>query len=426
MAKRTFLSIETDIKSFQKEKQAATDKIKDLNFQISKAESEGNVEALKNIKDEIDVANKELNAAKDQIKSLEMEKAEVEAEVKALTNGVNSQADSIVHTDDRLKSLLSSETYAKAFEKAIKTSDFSDVKHMTKTYTSEAAAGGSNAGVFVPTILADMWIEKVKTGGRLFNLCRKLAVKGLYEIPVIVSRTGAQTQSENSTPPIEQSGTFDSVVIKPVNLIKWARLTDELEALTGTMFLEYLGQELFDEILKLADRQIIEGQNGLKGIITNPTTMVPTSNFAGVMSWEKTLTPIGLVADGTEESAVYVMNRKTFYNNVMTLSDLQKKPIYQILTDNTGKPQHFLNGARVYFSDALPAFDQALATDYVMIYGDFNKYLINTPKGQNVDIVRDEKSEAESGLIKYVAKLYAGGGVVGVEAFATMTKGTAV
>ena len=45
----------------------------------------------------------------------------------------------------------------------------------------------------------------------------------------------------------------------------------------------------------------------------------------------------------------------------MGLVDLQQRPIYQIATDNAGKPQYYVNGIRVEFTQALPAYDAATA-----------------------------------------------------------------
>lgn len=423
MAKRKITQIESDLKSAKVEKEAIESKLKDFAYEVTKAEEAVDVDKLKELNDEIALANKELKKADEAIKEFSIERTELRAEVKALKNMTDEQSEEIRGSEDKLKNLLSSEMYAKAFEKAVKSGNYNEVNSLAKTYTTEKPG----AGVFVPTILSDMWIEAQKSGGRIFNLCRKMSVKGLYEMPVVGTRSGAAQQEEGAGAGAEQTGEFSSVTIKPKFINKWATTTDELEALSGTEFLTYLGEELFEEILKEADKKILIGSqtDGLKGITTTPVSFVPVGNFSGEMTWEKTLTPMALVSDGTEDNAVYVMNRKTFYNNIMTLSGTDNKPIYQVIQDNvTGKPQFYVNGTKVIFTNALKAFDDALDTDPVMVYGDFNQYLINTPKGSNVDVLRDPYSMAEDNMTKYVGKLYAGGAVKGIESFVVMTKGT--
>ena len=69
--------------------------------------------------------------------------------------------------------------------------------------------------------------------------------------------TGASVHEEGAAAPNEEQLVLGTVSVEPVMLKKWITVTDEVLALKGQEFLDYVYDEIEFRILQLADAQVV-------------------------------------------------------------------------------------------------------------------------------------------------------------------------
>lgn len=315
---------------------------------------------------------------------------------------------------------IGTEEYRDLWVKAIKTGDNSLVQRAVTTGTD----GAGNGGVVIPTLVANAIETGLRKVGQIANLCRKLNVKGYLSIPFEVSATDAGWHTEGGSALAEEVITLGTILLSPQMIKKWIQVTDELEAMDPGAFIDYLVDEIIYKVAKALDDAIAVRTNaqgiGVIGVVGNDKSLSLTS---ATLTFGTGFSAIAMLEDGAEVGAVAVMNRATFFNNIMQLADTSGQPIYQVIHDNEGKPSFFYAGLPVVFNAEYPTFAEATADQVYMTVGNFAGYTLNYPNGETVQLVRDGVSKSELDLIKYVGKLFVAGNITKANYFVNVSKG---
>lgn len=383
------------------------EEIKDLNAdQIE--------ERVAQIKTEIDEADAEkLDALNEELEAIETRKGVLEmetrkADMKAVAEGagvVVSKAE--VKEERTLESVRSSEAYVDAFAEYLKTGNDRECRALM----TDLVDGGS---VPTPTIV-DNYINTAWENARLLSRVRRTSIKGTAKYPFEYSATAASAHTEGDEAPDEETLVLGTVSIEPQMLKKWITVTDEVIALKGQAFLDYVWDEIEERIFELADATLIAA---IKAAPASATTTA-----AGV----RALTPASIDAStifsalaelkNAATAPVAIMNKQTYFNQFMALTDLQNRPIYNIVSDN-GRPSYYINGVEVIFDNTL-----ATGANAEIIVGDLRGAIANFPDGEGVKFVNDPYSLAEEDKVKIVGKMYVGIGVVRDGFFCKITVG---
>lgn len=367
-------------------------------------------ERMAQIKTEIDNADaaklEELNA---EIEQLEARKGEIAMEtrkenMKAVVEGAGQVIAKAAEKEERsLESVRASQEYLEAFANMIKTGSDKECRALM----TDLVDGGS---VPVPTIIDD-FINTAWERANLTSRVRTTNIKGTAKYPFEYSATGASVHTEGAAAPSEEELVLGTVSVEPEMLKKWITVTDEVLALKGQAFLDYIYDEIEFRILQLADATIIGAIKAAPASATKTAAGVRQItvpfDFATIFAAQAEL-----VADA--RNIVAIMNKKTYFNTFMSLKDLSDRPIYNIVSDN-GRPSYYINGVEVLF-------DNTLDEDEIIV-GDLNGVIMNLPEDRNVTFVTDPYSLAEKDLVKIVGKLYAGINVVRDGYFVVVTKG---
>lgn len=367
-------------------------------------------ERMAQIKNEIDNADaarlEELNA---EIEALETRKGEIAMETrKANMKAVAAGAGTVISKPDTaevrtLESVRASQEYLEAFANMIKTGSDKECRALM----TDLVDGGS---VPVPTIIDD-FINTAWERANLTSRVRTTNIKGTAKYPFEYSSTGASVHVEGDEAPAEEQLVLGTVSVEPAMLKKWITVTDEVLALKGQAFLDYIYDEIEFKILQLADATIIGAIKNSPAAATKTAAgvrqLTVPFDFATIFAAQAEL-----VADA--QNVVAIMNKKTYFNTFMSLKDLSDRPIYNIVSDN-GRPSYYINGVEVLF-------DNTLDEDEIIV-GDLNGVIMNLPDDRNVTFVTDPYSLAEEDKVKIVGKLYAGIQVVRDGYFVVVTKG---
>ena len=256
--------------------------------------------------------------------------------------------------------------------------------------------------------------------GKFSRLVAETFEPAILKIPVEVSADGANWHDENGDAVTQEAITFGQIILQPKMIKKFIALTDELMAMAAPDFLRYISDELVYRVILALDEAIISrtDDNGLGviGVANNAlTTDVPAELDFNVINEAVA----GLV---TFDNLVIAMNPKTFFSNFMGLTDQVGNPIFRVVHDNENRPQYYLSGYRVEFTQALPAYDDADPSDVYAIIGNWGRgYRLNYPQGRNVITLVDPYTLATEDVVRMIGRLYVAGNVVNPLHFAQLS-----
>lgn len=374
---------------------------------------QSDVETRDAILNDVDALTKEAEEIDSQVAELEEVRAKFEEQEKRMSLVKTVAPTEVEARKEEIKTdIYDTPEYRQAWVNAIRTGDDREVRAMAT----------SNDNVPVPTI----WQNYVETAwynyGKFSRIVNKTSIQGYLNIPIESAADPAVVHDENSAMPAEENITLGLIELKPAMIKKWISMTDELMAMTADDFMRYLADELVYRVVLKLDEGIIKGAldssgKGVVGIVGNPNTLVAAN---GALSFNTI--NAGIADLVTFDNLTVAMNPKTFFDNYMGLTDLQQRPIYQIATDNAGKPMYYVNGIRVEFTQALPAYDAATAGQAWAVAGDFRGYRLNLPEGDMVKTLYDPYTLAREDKAIMVGRLYAAGNVARLKHFVQFNK----
>ena len=347
------------------------------------------------IKAEIDNADAEkLEQLNAELTALETRKGEIamenrKADMKAVAEGAGKVVAAAPAKEERtLESVKGSQEYLEAFANYIKTGDDKECRALLTDL-----GGGS---VPTPTVI-DNFINTAWERANLISRVRTTSIKGTAKYPFEYSATGASTHAEGAQAPNEEQLVLGTVSVEPIMLKKWITVTDEVLALKGQDFLDYVYDEIEFRILQLADAQVVAAIKAAPAAATTTKAGVRQVSVAAFDFSTIFAAQAELVAAAS--NPVAIMSKQVYFNTFMALKDLSDRPIYNVVSEN-GRPSYYINGVEVIFDNTLE--------DDEIIVGDLNGIIMNLPDGRGVSFVTDPYSLAEADKVKIVGKMYAG------------------
>lgn len=383
--------------------------------------AQSDVETRDSILGEVEALEEEAKDIDKQVEELNEVKEEFEKQEERMSLFENIKPEKVEERKKEVNTnILDSAEYKQAWVDSVRRND---PNIALKVLRDDPVLGmaTTNDNVPVPTI----WQSYVETAwynyGKFSRLVTKTSIAGYLSIPVESSATGAVVHDEGGQAPTEEAIVFGLIELKPAMIKKWISMTDELMAMTADDFMRYLADELVYRVVLKLDEGILNGAldtngKGVVGIVGNTNTLTVTSALSFNVVNEA-------IADlVTFEGLTLAINPKTFFKNFMGLTDLQGRPIYQIATDNAGKPQYYINGIRCEFTQALPAYDSASANAVWAVVGDFRGYRLNLPEGDMVRTLFDPYTLATEDKARMIGRLYVAGNVARLKHFAQIKK----
>ena len=397
-----------EIKNLTEKRNAIATEIEEKRNEFENSE----VETRDAILDEVEEKTNEVEEIDKEIENLEETRKKF-AEQEGRMSFMNTV--SIKEVEERVAetnvNVYDTKEYREAWVNYIKTGDDKEVRALTT----------ATDNIPVPTIMQGYVETAWEKYGKFSQLVSKSYVKGYMAIPLELDADPAVWHAEGTEMPQEEEITLGQILLQPKMIKKWISLTDELMAMAADEFIRYVADEVVYRVIKLLDDSIINGTvgadgKGVVGIANNTNTLSVTSAL--------TFNAINAVVAQlvSFDNLTIAMNPQTFFNNYMGLTDLQERPIYQVATDNTGKPQYMINGLRVEFTTALPAYDSASAGDVWAIVGDFKGYKLNLPEGDGVVTLLDQLTLAREDKVYMLGRILAAGNVTRLKHFGQLKK----
>lgn len=372
---------------------------------------------------EVEELTKEANDIDEEIKELEEQRSSLKAQEERMSMTQTLSKVAIEERKEQMENtnVLNSAEYTQMYADYIRGK--ADAKELRGYLQRSGSANLSTATDYVP--IPEIMQGYVETAwaeyGKFSRLVSESFEPAIFKIPVEVSATGADWHVENDDAVAQEEITFGQIVLTPMMLKKFIALTDELMAMAPADFLKYVTDELVYRVILALDEAIINGDNlnglGIMGVELNALTDPVTTPISFNAINEAVANLI------TFDNLTIAMNPKTFFTNFMGLTDQVGNPIYRVLHDNEGRPAYYLNGYRVEFTQALPAYDDADDEAVYAVVGDFRRgYRVNYPQGKNVITLVDPYTLATEDVVRMIGRLYVAGNVVKPHHFASLKK----
>lgn len=357
------------------------------------------------------------------VEELNKEAEEMEKEI----NELNEVKDTLNDQEERMSLMNNVSTPKVETRKAeVRTEDSPEFIHeyaeaiRTGKLARRDAFSTTDGAPVIPTIMQREIETAWEEVNNIVDLCSISNVKAIFAVPLEVSATGAVWHSENGDPVSPEQIVLGQLLMQPQFVKKYLPITDELLLMADPEFIRYVAREMTYRCKKqLADSIISRSADiGVKGIVqrvgNNIAPDLAPAVYMGKTNTENLTfnTANNAVADlKTNENLTVVMNKATFFKDIMGMADLQGRPLWNVSMDNAGKPRYYFNGLPVEFTDALDQYDATGASKPYMIVGNFKGYKLNLPWGRTVDILRDPYTLATSDVERFVAKIPAAGDI---------------
>lgn len=375
----------------------------------------------KEIREAMKAEDADLDALTAEVDALEVRKAEIRAEVEARAKEAEQVAKGLVgktkekHEEKNkmtYEEMRKSAAYMDAYAHYIKTG------HADKCRALMAKIEERDAGDPLTTQNVDGQIPvpadveaRVRTAWErdgIMSRISKTYFKGNHKVFWEVSGSDAHDHEEGSGPVDAEELVLGTLEMIPKYAKKWLPVSDEVYSLTSEKFLFYVYDELTYRIIKKIAKRLLDD------ITTNANTpgagrpVVPKITAAGIDLSVISEALANLSEDAAEPAIM--MNKKTWgaFEAARAEANYNFDPYY---------------GLPVIFKNELPAFQDAVNGDTIIIVGDIREGgLANFPNGEDIEFKFDDTTEMTSDIIRILGKLFVAVNVVAPNAFCVVQK----
>lgn len=364
---------------------------------LQEMEQEGaDLEALKKEMDEL-----RENAA--EIQKAAEKAAEIRRQIANGAAGIVVESCGNETGKNNAEEVRASAEYAEAYKHYIITGKADECRALL---SANAAANGQ---VPVPT-LVDSIIKTAWDNDELLKRVRKTYFRGNLKCPFERSADGAYVHAEGTTAVTEEDLTLGVVELKPENIKKSIKISDEAISLGGEDFVRYIYDEMtYRVIKKLADEMVAD------------VVAANTSHSGSAVGIPKVAEApaVNTIADAAANLSDEARNLCVVLNR---LTEQQFNAAYAAanfaIDPYAGLP-------RIYTS-ALPAYSSAESNATYAIVGDLDALQVNYPEGDGVVIKWDDITFADADMVKVTARQFAGHDVTAPGRLVRLTKPAAV
>ena len=353
------------------------------------------VGSLDNPESDLDALETEMRSLKEELETRKQNEAK-KAEIRnAVAKGDGKVIKPVVE-ERKMENVITrnSPEYIRAYAEYIQTGDDREVRALL----TENGSGTVAVPEFVHDEIKTAWEED-----GIMRRVRKAYLKGNLKVGFEISATGATKQTEGQAVN-EQSLVMGIVELKPDMIKKWISISNQALRLDqAEAYLRHIYRELAHHIAKKAADELIAK---IKACGTQSTT-----TQVGVPVVTSTTITLDLVAKGLAQlsdqasNPVVMMNRATW-------------AAFKTAQYAAGFAVDPFEGLDVEFNNSITAFSAATTGVPYMIIGDLGYgALANFPDGEEISVLKDPYTLANSNMVRFIGDEYVALDVVAPNAF---------
>lgn len=247
--------------------------------------------------------------------------------------------------------------------------------------------------VSVATILDDyIWTDWEKSP--ILSRVRKVYIRGNYKVNYEASATGAVVHSEGKAQPAEEQLVLGTVDFVAEYIKKWISVSDNVMALRGQAFMDYLHDEFGHQLAKTAEAIILEdiADSDLSAKVTH------------AIDGDAVLAGLAKLSDEAVNPVV-IMAKSTYAK------------IRSIRTTAGSRIEDPFEGLEVLFNNMLAQEGEP----EMILVGDLDGVVANFPEGEDFKYIVDENTLATQDMIRIIGKVMMSAHLVRPNGFAVIT-----
>ena len=381
-----------------------------MKYKTMKENEERKAQILKEMEQEgadLDALKSEMDELRENAQQIREDAAKAEETRKAIASGAaginvgeTRKAEKARKTVDEIRG---SQEYVEAFARYLQSEDDRECRALL---SENASSGGQ---VPVPT-LVDPIIKTAWEKNEILNRVNKTSFKGNLKSAFERAADPAYEHGEGTTAITEEDLTLGIVELKPKNIKKFVRVSDEVIATGGEALVSYVYKELAYQIIKLLAAKVVADISGASTSHSSSAVGIP--KIDGSPDLSIVVTAEANLSDEAE-SVVVIINRLTAaaFHQAKVAGNFAVDPY---------------DGLTVLYSSALPAYSSASDNAVWMIVGDLGGEQVNYPEGEGIVTKWDDLSEAEADMVKVHGRQFAAHGVTKPGMFVNVKKAAAV
>lgn len=291
--------------------------------------------------------------------------------------------------------MYNSEEYRKAFMANV----ISGTAIPAKFLNADAQTVTSEVTSVIPSVLIQKIYSKLENVGKFFAMATKTNIKGGVTVPTSSIDLTASWVTERGTAETQQA-TTGAITFAYRKLICKVAVSFEASIVTLEMFEADFVDKVSKAMTKAVEQSMFTGNgsngNQMVGFLTEtPATGQKIEITEGSsFTYETIVAAEAALPEEYEAGAIWVMPKKTFYNQIVALKDTTGQPIARVSVGIDGKPEHVILGRRVEFSPYMSAFATSVSADTVVAaIFDFSRYAINTNYEMTIKKYTDEATD---------------------------------
>lgn len=291
--------------------------------------------------------------------------------------------------------MYNSEEYRKAFMAKV----ISGTAIPAKFLNADAQTVTSEVTSVIPSVLIQKIYSKLENVGKFFAMATKTNIKGGVTVPTSNIDLTASWVDERATSYTQEAKT-GTITFAYRKLTCKVAISFEASVVTLEMFEADFVDKVSKAMVKAVEQSMFTGNgadgNQMVGFLTEtPATGQKIEITEGSsFTYETLVAAEAALPEEYEAGAIWVMPKKTFYNQIVALKDTTGQPIARVSVGIDGKPEHVILGRRVEFSPYMSAFATSVTADTVVAaIFDFSRYAINTNYEMTIKKYTDEATD---------------------------------
>ena len=218
----------------------------------------------------------------------------------------------------------------------------------------------TDVGTVIPEVLVSKIIAKAETVGQIYAKVTKTHYKGGVTIPTQNVKPVASWVAEGQGSD-KQKTTTGSITFTWHKLRCAISMSLETETMTLDIFESTFVAQVSEAMIKAIEEAIFNG-NGTsqpKGILKETPGAGKALSVANgsKIDYEFLLKCEAAVDEEYDNGAEWYMSKKTFYEDVLSITDQAGQPIARVNVGINGKPEQTILGRKVNFTNYLPKFE---------------------------------------------------------------------
>ena len=352
------------------------------------------------LKAEMEELRKNAEQIRDAAQKAEETRKAIASGAAGIVIGESHNAETAAKTVEEIRS---SREYVDAYARYLQTEDDKECRALLSVNAP------NNGQVPVPS-LVDPIIKNEWENNTILSRVNKTYFRGNLTSAFERAADPAYEHLEGTTAITEQDLTLGIVELKPKNIKKYIRISDEVIATGGEALVTYVFSELAHYVMMELVKKVIGDIKGAGTSHTSSAVGIPkiegSPDLVSVVNAEARLSD-------QAENIVVIINRlsSAAFHAARVAGNFAVDPY---------------DGLTVLYTSALPAYSTADDNAVWMIVGDLKGEQVNYPEGEGIVTKWDDLSEAEADMVKVHGRQYAAHGVTKPGMFVNVKKAAAV